>query len=432
MDIYLLGFNYQTAPLEVRDKVAISRSQLKQYTAAAGGLAGVAGAVLLSTCNRTEYYLACNEKERLKSVLLEFIRDYSGLSLETLSRYSYERTNRQAVLHLFRVSAGLDSMVLGESQIMAQVGEAYEVACQQGTTNKVLNGLFQRAVQAARRARSETFIDRYPVSVGAAAVDLAAQVLGRLQGHTVLVLGAGDTSELVLKHLVANGVATVVVANRTYARARLLAAEYGGSAIRLDDFLKYLACADIVISCTAAPGYIIKPELLQPLLAERQGRPLIFIDIAVPRDIHPGVGMLPGVVVYHIDDLQQVVCKNLDERKREAIKAEQIIGEETDNFCQWLKTLSVAPVIKALQKKGQDLVTRELKRVLPKLASLSDKERKIIISLAGSLINKMLSTPIINLKAACQDEQVYGYCDALRYLFSLDDEQAAIKREEVF
>jgi len=431
MYIYLFGLNHKTAPVEVREKISLSKSQISAKAGAIKELSQVEGLIILSTCNRTEFYLSTPELLTGREELLSFIAGYSGLSSDTLSQYAYEREGRQAAGHLFRVAAGLDSMILGESQILGQVVEAYETSWELGLSNSPLNGLFQKAASAGKRVRTETLIDRQAVSVGSVAVELARQVLGDLAGQTVLVLGAGDTSELVLKHLVSHGVDTVVVANRTFERATKLAKVFGGRAIRLDQFSDYLMEADIVISCTAAPTFVIKPENIKSSLPARGERPLLLIDIAVPRDVHPEVGQLPGVTVYDIDDLQQVLRRNLAERKKEAMKAELLVTEELNSFYQWFETLTVVPVIKALKEKAEYLKERELERAFAKLGNLTEKEHKVIVSLANSLVNKILNDPIVNLKQVALSETGPLYCKALRQLFNLENEEDGRVREEV-
>lgn len=427
MYIYLFGLNHKTAPVEVREKIALSKPQIRAKAGVIKELSQVKGLIVLSTCNRTEFYLSTADLPTGREALLGFIAGYSGLSRETLNEYAYEKEDRQAAGHLFRVAAGLDSMILGESQILGQVVEAYEIAWELGLSNSPLNGLFQKAASAGKRVRTETHIDRQAVSVGSVAVELAQQVLGELAGQTVLVLGAGDTSELVVKHLVAHGVATVVVANRTFDRATKLAEVFGGRAIRLDQLSEHLAEADIVISCTAAPTFIVKPESIRTLLPGRGQKPLLFIDIAVPRDVHPQVALLPGVTVYDIDDLQQVLRRNLAKRKKEAVKAELLVTEELNGFYQWFDTLTVVPVIRALKEKGEYIKKRELEWALAKLGNLTEKEHKVIVSLANSLVNKIFNDPIVNLKQVAQSEMGPVYCDALRQLFNLDKEEVDSK-----
>lgn len=420
MSIIVFGLNHKTAPVEIREKVAMTRVQIKNRAPEFRVLSRVEGLVILSTCNRTEYYTTTRDLVRGKEELISLIADFSGCAGETLERHAYIKEGRQAVHHLFRVAAGLDSMILGESQILGQVVEAYDTACQCGMSNPILNGLFLKAIFTGKKARTETLIDRLAVSVGSAAVDLASQILGELTGRTALVLGTGETGELVLRNLVGNGVSTVVVGNRTYANACKLAQEFGGQAIRLDDFSLHLVEADIVISCTAAPHYIVKAEDLQSVLSARAGRPLLFIDIAVPRDIHPAVAALSGISVYDIDDLEQVVQKNLAERRREAIKVDLLVNEEINKFYQWFDSLAVVPTIRALKEKAEKIRKQEIDWALRKLGPLSERDKKIINSLVTSTLNKILNEPIANLKEYARRDKENGYSQVLCKLFNLE------------
>jgi len=420
MFVILLGLNHKTAPVEIREKLAMSKPQLKAKASQLQKLKGINGAVVLSTCNRTEFYIATKEANLGKKSLLDFVSYYGNCPVELLEKYIYLKECHDAVHHLFRVSAGLDSMILGETQILGQVQDAYEYALEFKISNNVLNTLFQNAISVGKRVRTETFIDRHAVSVSSAAVELAKQIFGELTGRSVLILGAGETSELTARHLVANGVSTVIVANRTFERAKLLAEEFGGKAIRLDNFSDYLFKADIVISCTAAPKYIVESKHLLPFINERKNKPILFIDIAVPRDINPDVCNLANVSLYDVDDLQNVVQQNMAERKKEAIKAELIINNELTKFFQWLDSLFVIPTIVALKEHGEQIKTKELDRILRKLNHLSEKEKRAVQSLANSIINQLLHKPITNLKEHAHGDKGALYAEAIETLFDLD------------
>ncbi len=424
MFIILLGLNHKTAPVEIREKLAMSKPQINSNAVKLQSLPGVEGVVVLSTCNRTEFYLATKDLEQGKKSIINFVTDYSNCNLEILEKYIYLRECRNAVHHLFRVAAGLDSMILGESQILGQVQDAYNYALEYNISNNVLNTLFQNAISTGKRVRTETLIDRNPVSISSAAVELAKQIFIELENRTVLILGAGETSELTARHLVANGVSTVIVANRTFERALSLAQEFGGQAIKLDEFYNYINKADIVISCTAAPRYIIEAENLKPFLAERKDKALLFIDIAVPRDINPDVSEIPNVSLYDVDDLQNVVTQNMEERKKEALKAEVIVKEELDKFFNWLDTLFVIPTITALKEKGNYIKEKEAEKAIRKLGAISEKEKRVIYSLANSIVNQLLHTPIANLKKSAHGHKGSLYKEALQELFELEvDEQ---------
>lgn len=422
MFVAVIGVNHRTAPVEIREKLAVSKAQIQNRADEFQGLNGVEGVVILSTCNRTEFYLTARDPEEGKKALLAYMAHYAGCGEDTILKHSYQQDNGEAVYHLFRVAAGLDSMLLGESQILGQVEEAYNWARDYKISNNVLNTLFQKAIEVGKRVRTETLIDRQAVSVGSASVELAKTFFGSLVGRAVLVLGAGETSALTVRHLVANGISTTIVANRTYEKACQLAREFSGQAIRLAEFPRYLQDTDIVISCTAAPVCIVKKEDVAPVMEKRRQRPLLFIDIAVPRDIHPGVKEIEGVSLYDVDDLQQVVEKNLAERKKEALKANLLVTEELGRFMNWLDSLLVVPTIKALRQKAHTIKEGELEKALRKLGNVPEKEKKIIGSLANSLVNKILYDPIANLKEYAPLEKGPLYMEAVRNLFNLEQE----------
>lgn len=431
MYVVIIGLNHKTAPVEVREKAAVAKHRLQEWLKDVFQDEAVEATAILSTCNRTEIYLIASDVDKGIFAGKNFFGKLSQLDVADLNQYLYYYTLQEAVRHLFRVSAGLDSMILGESQILGQVQEAYQYTLEAGTTNGVMNNLFKQAIVTGKRVRTETLIDRQAVSVSSAAVELAKQELGELTGRTVLILGAGETSELTARHLVSNGVSSVIVANRTYERAQSLAQEFGGSAVRFDDFYKCLKYADIVISCTSAPHYIIEPKELVPVMEERNKKPLFFIDIAVPRDIDPAVAQLPFVSVYDVDDLMYVVDKNMNERKKEAVNAEEIVAKEVGNFYSWLNSLYVVPTIVALKNKGEQIKQKELERVFHKLSNLNEKDKKVIGSLANSIINQLLHEPIHQLKEYASNQQGQTYSEALQQLFKLQIEGQSEKKDVV-
>jgi len=379
------------------------------------------GAVILSTCNRTEVYTTVRDLELGTRTLRQYMAEKLGIGDDVLDSILYVPSCHQAVAHLFRVASGLDSMVLGESQILGQVRDAYNQARERGASNGVLNALFQKAITVGKRVRTETALDRNAVSISYAAVEKAKEVFGSLQGRTVLIIGAGKMSELALTYLMANGVSTVVVSNRSFERAVNLAERVGGSAVRFDDLPRELAKADIVISCTAASHYVLHRNNLEPYLQNRDGK-LLMIDIAVPRDIDPALGELPGVHLYDIDDLQNVVESNLLSRQRAARQAENIINEEIGEFNDWLATLSVVPVVKALKARGEEIREAELRRALNRLGEVSPRQEKIIREMASSIVNQLLHWPVINLKERATSNQGHLYAEVTRNLFRLETE----------
>lgn len=419
MYILLAGLSHKTAPVELREKIALSGKSLERVYQDLNEEATLDGAVVLSTCNRTEVYTTARDLEQGEKALRGYLACKLGIEEYLLESILYVPNCYQAIEHLFRVASGLDSMVLGESQILGQVRDSYTEARAQGASNGVLNALFQKAITVGKRVRTETELDRNAVSISYAAVEKAKQVFGNLEGRTVFIIGAGKMSELALSYLMANGVSTVVVSNRSYERAVGLANKVGGQAVKFDQLPVELVRADIVISCTAAHHYVLHQDNILPYLQDRKSG-LLLIDIAVPRDIDPTLGDVPGVYLYDIDDLQNVVESNLLGRQRAARQAEMIISEEIEEFNDWLATLSVVPVIKALKSKGEEIREAELRRALNRLGNVSPREEKIISSLASSIVNQLLHFPVINLKEKATGNQGHLYAEVTKNLFQLE------------
>lgn len=418
-----VGLNHRSAPLEVREKMSIHHCQMKKVLMELISCSGLQGVVILSTCNRFEIYAATTDVEIGINSIKKFLAQYSGLEELVLNQYFYVHTLYDAIRHLFRVVSGLDSMVLGETQILGQVAHAYEVAYEAGVTNKAVNVFFQNSLTVGKRVRTETQIDQHPVSISYTAVELTKQQFGELGGKSILILGAGEMSALTAKHLVAAGASTVLVSNRSYERAASLAEEFSGRAVRFDEMDDYLVKVDIVISATASANFVILPERVQKVMDSRQNRPLLLIDIAVPRDIHPDVGEIPGVTLYDIDDLRGVVDRHHHAREQAAQQAEKIIDEEMAQFLKWHNSLFVIPTIVALQQKGQEIKDAQLNRALERLGGLTPKQEKIIRSMANSIVNQLLHSPITNLKEFADTRQGHLYTEILQNLFDLEVEE---------
>ncbi|MDW7674370.1 MAG: glutamyl-tRNA reductase [Bacillota bacterium] len=422
MFVIVVGLNHKTAPVEVREKLAFSNRAVPEVMEKLKTYPSIDGCAILSTCNRMEIYAAATDVEIGLKSIHKFLQDATGIDLTDIHNYFYSQTCENGVRHLFRVAAGLDSMVLGESQILGQVKEAYQLSCDNNSSNGVLNTLFQQAITVGKRVRTETEIDKNAVSISYAAVEKAKQVFGSLEGYSTLIIGAGEMSELTAKHLVANGVSSVLVSNRSYERAKLLAEQFGGKAIKFDLLFDHLHDADIVISCTASPKYILSKEQMASVMAKRNNRQLFMIDIAVPRDIEPTICQLAGVTLLDIDDLQYVVDKNLEERKKEAIRANDILEQELDLFLKWLNSLFVVPTIIALKEKGRQIKENELTKALNKLGEITPREHKIISTLANSIVNSLLHDPILNLKEYANTNQGHLYSEIAQNLFNIDIE----------
>jgi glutamyl-tRNA reductase len=423
MPLAVVGASHRTAPIELRERFAFGRTEIP------GALMGLSAdgseAVILSTCNRTEVYLALPDGsdgvEQARGLLSARI----GAAGSEAARYFYVHRDRQAAEHLFRVSAGLDSMILGEPQIQGQVKEAYaaarEVAGEDGpVVGPSLHRLFQTAFSIGGRVRSDTGLGIGAASVSSAAVDLSKKIFGSLRGRRALVLGAGEMSETTMECLRGEGVRTAIVANRTYERARELAERLGGEAIHWEDFAGALPEVDIVICSTAAPHPVLTVDRLRSALPHGPRRPLCIIDIAIPRDVEAAVGNQPNVFLYNIDDLQGIVDANLGRRRAELPAAEAIVSGGVEDYWAWYSSLAVVPTIRALRDRGEAVRQAELERALRQLSHLSPEDQLAIDALTRSLVNKVLHAPTARLRQAAGNGRGTGVLDTVRYLFELD------------
>jgi glutamyl-tRNA reductase len=420
MPIAVGGLNHRVAPLELREKLAFSGPELKGRLSGYAGMSDLEELVVLSTCNRTEVYGYGQHSEQLRSGIETVLSDKFGsrIELADVSFYSYH--DRKAVNHLFRVSASLDSMILGEDQILGQVREAYRLGQEARSTGRVLSRLFQQAVRTGKRTRSETNISSGAVSVSSAAVDLARKIFGDLSGKEALVLGAGETSELTLNLLCNTGVDSVLVANRTYRKAVELAVQYHGTAVKFEEYHPYLEQADILISSTSAPGYILTRERAGEVLGRRR-KPIFLIDLAVPRDIDPELADFDNVFLYNIDDLTAVVERNVEDRRSQVGLVEDIIAGELVQFMDWYEALAVVPLIKTLHEKMNIIRAGEVDRMIGKLGSLSDEQRGQVEHLTVALMKKFLHGPTSRLKEDPRKLARMEPVELLKYLFMLDD-----------
>jgi glutamyl-tRNA reductase len=388
-------------------------------------------AVILSTCNRTEIYAVAADIDAGRNDIVDFLESCHGLADCRIKDYLYFHDSLAAVNHLFRVTASLDSMLIGEAQILGQVKEAYSKAFDTQTTNLVLNRLFRQAFAVGKRVRTETDIGENAVSISYAAVQLAKKVFQDLTGKSVMIVGAGKMSELTAKHLLSNGVSSVIIANRSHERAAKMAESFCGRAVKFDCLIEEMASADIVISSTGAPHYVVKKEDIKQVMSKRRNRPIFLIDIAVPRDIDPAVNNLDNIYLYDIDDLQSVVDSNLVERTREAKEAEKIIKLEVQAFLAWLSAREVIPTISELRQKAERVRQKELDKILSKLTNLSEEEKNAINTLSNGIVNKLLHDPMVKLKEAARHKEGYLYVDSLRHLFSLDEDEDELAEAEL-
>ena len=404
MRLSLVGVSHRRAPVELRERVALD---LEGSAALARKLADGGEAVVLSTCNRTELYVARETGDGELAALRVLLEQG-----HELAQVAYRLHDDAAALHLFRVAAGLDSLVPGEGEILGQVRDAAEA----GAPGPFLHRLFRQAISAGRKVRVETAIGESPASVPAAAAALAQQVFDDLTGRTVLLVGAGKMSELTARNLLSRGAKVVAVANRTEEHGRELAAKVGAESVGLDGLAAALGSVDVVVASTSAPGFVLGPATVGEAVRSRRGRPLLIVDLAVPRDVDPTLGSLDGCFVYDIDDLEAVVEQSLAGRRSEAVRAERLVAEEAERFREWRASLDVVPVIAALHLRAEEIRAAELER-------LGDEDRALVETVTSQLVKKLLHLPTVRLKEAAAAADGVLYADAVRHLFGLEEEE---------
>ncbi|HWJ43119.1 MAG TPA: glutamyl-tRNA reductase, partial [Solirubrobacterales bacterium] len=421
-ELLALGVSHKTAPLDLRERLSLTEGRAVSALAELTAAGGIHEAAAISTCNRTELYLIVSDPVEAESTALGVLTRQAEIRPTELLSHLYSLRGSEATRHLLQVTAGLDSMILGEAEIQGQVKRAYELAMVEGATGPVLNRLFRGALSAGGRAREETGISQTGVSIPSVAVELARRTLGDLSDRRVLVVGAGETAELVARALVARGVATVFVANRHYDRAIGLAQRFGGGAVRFDELPEQLGNADIVVSATNSPHHIVERDGLEAVMDQRPERPLLAIDLAVPRDIEPACREIAGVTVHDIDDVQQIVERNESGREAEARLAERILEAELDRFERWLGLQEVVPTIAALREHGDEVVRRVLAENEGRWENLSDGDRERLEKMAKAIASRLLHEPTLRIRnSACSGES-YFFLSALRELFGLDVE----------
>ncbi len=422
--ILTLGISHKTAPVALRERLALPEGRAAGFLRELVGDPAVDEAVAISTCNRTELHLIVRDAVEAENVALSALSREAGIAPTELLGRIYSLRGIEAVRHLFSVVSGLDSMIVGEAEVQGQVKRAYELALVEGVTGPVANRLFRDALAAGKRARTETAISRSHVSISTVAVQLARAVLGELNTRRVLVLGAGEQGQLTAAALHASGARTIFIANRRYDRAIGLAQRFGGEAVRFDELPAQLVDADIVVSCTASPHQIVGHEEMAVVAEQRQGRPLLLIDIAVPRDIDPSCRDLTGITLYDMDDLQREVARNMTGREAEAELAQLIIEQEVKRFEAWLAGLDVVPTIAALRARGEEIVESVLADNERRWESISDADRDRVGAMARSIVSRLLHEPTLRLKRSSEDDGAYVFVQALRELFGLEPESS--------
>jgi glutamyl-tRNA reductase len=428
--IVIIGLNHKTAPIEIRERFAHVCLDTTGPLATLAQLRPLKEAFYLSTCNRMEVLFSTATLDRGIGVVMGLLADIYGQTAKALKPYLYTHIDHDAVKHLFRVGCSLDSMVVGEPQILGQIKQAYRQATEAKISGVILNKLLHKSFSVAKRVRTETQIGSSAVSISYAAVELAKKIFHELTGRTALLIGAGEMAELAAEHLLGNGVEEITVANRTLDRALALAKRFQGTTVPWDEFAEELSRIDIIISSTGSPEPILSAEEVKKRMRARRNRPLFFIDIAVPRDIDPAVNDIGNVYLYNIDDLQGIVDINKAERLKEAAKAEHIIASEALKFEVWLRTLEVVPTIVGLREKAEKIREEEVRKTISQLDSLSDKEAEALQVLTKSVVKKILHDPILFLKRSSKRERKDYYLDVARRLFRLDTDQTELEGEE--
>ncbi len=421
MKVFVAGLNHKIADVDVREKLAFNGPKLEEGLTRFRELSGVEEAIILSTCNRVELYANVGDARKASESIKDFLSEFHNIKRGSLDNalYFYDDTN--AVRHVFRVASSLDSMVVGEPQILGQLKDAFDLALSKKTTGILLNKLMKKAISVAKRVRTETRIAENAVSISFAAVELAKKIFTDLSKRVFMLLGAGEMAELAAKHLISTGVKEVLVSNRTFERACELSKEFKGRPVKFEEFIQEMVRTDIVICSTGAPTYILTKNQMQKVMRERKQRQVFIIDISVPRNIDPEINDLDNVYLYNVDDLQGVVHANMFERQKEAEKAEKIIEEEIDTFLKWQSSLDSVPTIVALREKAEEIKKEELDKLLHKIPGIGEKEREAIEYMATALVNKLIHPPTAALKEASEDKD--AMVATIRRLYGIDGEE---------
>ena len=419
MNLVLAGMNHRTAPVEVRERMHVQESTLVQALKDLMGHDGILEGMIVSTCNRVEVVANADDKDDAATAIRQFLSGYHRCDLREYESYFYWHRQRDAVRHLFRVASSLDSMILGEPQILGQMKRAFLTAQAAGTLNGTLHDVINQALAVGRRVRRETALGTAAVSVPYAAVELAKKIFGNLAGKTIFVIGAGKMSELATKHLLSSGAGAILVTNRTYQKAVQLAHAFRGTAIQFDQIFEYIDQADIIISSTGAPHFIITKDRAERMIAARRNRPIFFVDISVPRDVDPSVNDLDAAFVYDIDDLQGVVEANIKQRQREAAWAEEIVEQEVQRMMRHFASREVVPTIMALEEKLNRIRQGEMERFQGRLTSLTPEQRETVEALTQGILNKILHGPITELKSGAGSPEHRALVQVIRKIFGV-------------
>ncbi len=421
MNIVIVGLNHRTASVEIRERLSVPENKMGETLHQLTSGPMIEEGLILSTCNRVEIFAVVKETEKGLDAVKQFvIESHPEILPETLESALYLYASVDALRHLYRVASSLDSMIIGEPQILGQIKDAFEYAILHKTTGLILTKAFKKAISVAKRVRTETRISESAVSISYAAVELAKKIFGRLDSKSVLLIGAGEMSELAAQHFISSGVESITIANRSYDRALELAKTFNGVPVQFEDYPAELVKADIVLCSTGASHYLIGSEEVTKAIGLRQNRPIFFIDISVPRNIDPKINELDNIFLYDIDDLQMAVSSNLRSREREALKAEEIITEEIDRFTRWFKSLEAVPMIIALRDRAESIRQTELDKVSGKMGNLNTTQKEVLEHLTASIVNKLLHKPLTVLKEEVNSRNGNMMLEATRKLFDLE------------
>lgn len=421
MHIVVVGLNHKTASVELRERLAFPSDTIEEPLKKVTGLSQVSEGMILSTCNRVEVLAVTADVEEGINEVKDFLASYHGMPMSRLDPHLYSYNSREAIRHVFQVASSLDSMVVGEPQILGQLKEAYSLASRYKTSGAILHRLLHKAFWVGKKVRTETRIATSAVSISYAAVELAKKIFDTLENKSVMLIGGGEMSELAARHLLNHGVRDILIANRTYSKAEKLAEEFGGRPVVFEDLTLFLDQVDIVISSTGSPRYTIRYDDVTRALKIRRYRPIFFIDIAVPRDVEPEINDINNAYLYDIDDLQGIVDANIREREEEAKKAERIIEREIEQFERWLESLSVVPTIISLREKFEEIREKEMEKTISSLNGGPKIDKKVLDTLTSSIINKILHSPVTQLKKQEDTRKGNYYINAIRDLFDLEE-----------
>jgi glutamyl-tRNA reductase len=421
MGIVVVGLSHKSAPIEVREKLYFPEETIPAALGKLMSYEGIRESLIISTCNRVEIYASVQDSAQGVDRIKQFISDYHGISRDALEGSLYVYPDAQGVRHTFRVASSLDSLVLGEAQILGQLKDAFDIALKAKTTSTILNKLIKKSISVAKRVRTETRLAEGAVSISSAAVELAKKIFGDLTGKTVMLLGAGEMAELAAQHLLSNGVKNIMVANRTFERAEELAKEFKGDAIRFEHFPDALVMVDILICATGAQNYVVKRDMVAKVIKDRRHKPIFMIDISNPRNIEPEVDKIDNVYLYDIDDLQSKVDVNTGGRAKEAETAEELVVQEVETYLQWERGLDAVPTIVDLREKVEDFRRHEVEKTLASLSGITEDQKRAVDIMSQAIVNKLLHAPLVVLKQAAAAPGAEDNTIAVaRRLFNLD------------